>query len=149
VSGLKRRRGKYEGGTYAHELIALEFASWLSPEFKYKIYSEYQNGTQQKENWNIKRILASFNYKLMSKAVENDHEDPKGYHYSNEARMINRIVFGKPDKELRDLATEQQLDLIAKLEGHNATLIGVGMDYQSRKEQLPVLVKLDLKLLEA
>lgn len=145
---LKRKRGKYDGGTYAHELIALEFATWLSPEFKLKVYSEYQNGTQQKENWNIKRILASFNYKIMSKDIEQDHEEPKGYHYSNEARMINRIVFGKPDKELRDTATEKELDLIAKLEGHNATLIGIGLDYQDRKVKLPLLVESDIKLLE-
>lgn len=147
VSGLKRRRGKYEGGTYAHELIALEFASWLSPEFKYKIYSEYQNGTQNKENWNIKRILASFNYKLMSKAVEQDHEDPKFYHYSNEAQMLNRIVFGETHKGIRDNATESQLDLIAKLEGHNATLIGIGLDFKDRKEKLKVLVESDIKFL--
>jgi len=149
LKSIRAKRGKYDGGTYANKTLALKFAMWLSPEFELKVLLEYENGTQRKENWNIKRILASFNYKLMSKAVENDHEDPKGYHYSNEARMINRIVFGKPDKELRDSATEQQLDLIAKLEGHNATLIGVGMDYQSRKEQLPILVESDIKLLEA
>ena len=149
VSSLKRRRGKYEGGTYAHELIALEFASWLSPEFKYKIYSEYQNGTQRKDNWNIKRILASFNYKIMSKAVEGDHENPKFFHHSNEAIMLNKIVFGRHEKGIRDQegVTEQQLDLIAKLEGHNTTLIGIGMDFQERKDKLRVLVKSDLELL--
>ncbi len=125
---LKRKRGKYEGGTYAHELIALEFATWLSPEFKLKVYSEYQNGTQRKENWNIKRILASFNYKLMSQAIEKDHEDPKFYHYSNEAKMLNKIVFGKSEKGIREMASEKQLDLIAKIEGHNATLIGIKSD---------------------
>lgn len=146
---LKRVRGKYNGGTYADELVALEFASWLSPEFKVTIYRAYQNGTQNKENWNIKRILASFNYKLMSKAVELDHEEPKHYHYSNEARMINKIVFGKHEKDIRDTATERELDLIAKLEGHNATLIGIGLDYQDRKIKLPLLIENDLKLLEA
>ena len=144
---IKKQRGRYDGGTYAHELVAFEFATWLSPEFKLKVFLDYQNGTQQKENWNIKRILASFNYKLMSKAVEGDHEEPKFYHYSNEAIMLNRIVFGKHEKTIRDTATEKQLDLIAKLEGHNATLIGIGMDFQQRKEKLRLLVEADIKLL--
>lgn len=146
---IKKQRGRYDGGTYAHELIAFEFATWLSPEFKLKVFLDYQNGTQRKENWNIKRILASFNYKLMSKAVELDHEDPKHYHYSNEAKMINKIVFGKHEKDIRDTATEKELDLIAKLEGHNATLIGIGLGYQDRKVKLPLLIENDLKLLEA
>ncbi|MCP4321775.1 MAG: KilA-N domain-containing protein [Alteromonadales bacterium] len=146
LKSISTRRGKYEGGTYAYHTLALEFATWLSPEFKLNVLLAYENGTQNKKDWNIKRILASFNYKIMSKAIRNDHEEPKHYHYSNEARMLNRIVFGKPDKELRDSATEQELDLIAKLEGHNTTMIELGMDYQERKEKLPLLIKKDLKL---
>ena len=137
---LKRKRGKYDGGTYAHELIALEFATWLSPEFKLMVYYAYQNGTQRKENWNIKRILACHNYKIMTKAIEQDHEQPKFFHYSNEAIMINNIVFGKSEKGIRETATEEQLDLIAELEGHNATMIKLGMKFPTRKQELPFLV---------
>lgn len=137
---LKRKRGKYDGGTYADELVALEFATWLSPEFKVKVYKAYQNGTQHKQNWNIKRILASFNYKLMTKAIEQDHEQPQFFHYSNEAIMLNIIVFGKSEKGIRDTATEEQLDLLAKLEGHNATLIGIGMSFDERKIKLRQLI---------
>ncbi len=39
--GLKARAGIL-GGTYAHIDIALEFASWISPEFKYFIFKEFQ-----------------------------------------------------------------------------------------------------------
>ena len=34
ASGMISKSGRYEGGTFAHSDIALEFASWLSPEFK-------------------------------------------------------------------------------------------------------------------
>lgn len=136
LKSLVTKRGKYEGGTYAHEYIAMEFAMWLSPEFKLNVIKAYQDGTQKKENWNIKRILAANNYRIMTLAVEQDHEDPKSYHYSNEARMLNNIVFGKSEKSIRDTATEYELDLIANLEGHNSTLIFLGMDYQERKEKL-------------
>ena len=32
--GIISKSGKYGGGTFAHSDIALEFASWISPEFK-------------------------------------------------------------------------------------------------------------------
>ena len=32
--GIKTKAGKYGGGTFAHRDIALEFASWISPEIK-------------------------------------------------------------------------------------------------------------------
>lgn len=32
--GLKVKAGRYNGGSYAHRDIVLEFASWTSPEIK-------------------------------------------------------------------------------------------------------------------
>ena len=40
--GFISKAGKYDGGTYAHIDIALEFASWISPEFKLYIYTEFK-----------------------------------------------------------------------------------------------------------
>lgn len=39
--GLLTKSGRYGGGIYAHMDIALEFASWLSPEFKLYIIKDY------------------------------------------------------------------------------------------------------------
>jgi|GEM_PF-2399879 hypothetical protein len=33
--GIISKAGRYGGGTFAHRHIAFEFASWISPEFKY------------------------------------------------------------------------------------------------------------------
>ena len=40
--GLLSKSGRYGGGIYAHMDIALEFASWLSPEFKLYIIKDYK-----------------------------------------------------------------------------------------------------------
>lgn len=40
--GLLTKSGRYGGGIYAHMDIALEFASWLSPEFKLYIIKDYK-----------------------------------------------------------------------------------------------------------
>ena len=39
--GLQSKSGRY-GGTYAHQDIALEFASWISVEFKFYMIKEFQ-----------------------------------------------------------------------------------------------------------
>jgi hypothetical protein len=40
--GLVSKSGRYGGGTFAHQDIAFEFASWLSPEFKLYLIKEFQ-----------------------------------------------------------------------------------------------------------
>ena len=39
--GLLMKRGKY-GGTFAFSEIALDFCSWLSPQFKVYLYKEFE-----------------------------------------------------------------------------------------------------------
>lgn len=40
--GIVSKSGRYDGGTFAISDIALEFASWLSPEFKLYVIQEFQ-----------------------------------------------------------------------------------------------------------
>lgn len=55
------------GGTYANPDIAFEFASWLSPEFKLYLITEFQRlkkneAYQNKIDWRANRVLAKANY---------------------------------------------------------------------------------------
>jgi hypothetical protein len=72
----------------------------------------------------------------MADAIQNAHEHPQGYHYSNEALLLNEVVFGVRDGGIRDTATEEQLDMIAALEADNTTMIKLGMAYEERKKHL-------------
>ena len=40
--GFISKRGKYDGGTFAHPDIALEFASWIDPAFKLYLIKEFE-----------------------------------------------------------------------------------------------------------
>ena len=40
--GIKTSAGKYSVGTFAHPDIAFEFASWISPEFKLYLITEFE-----------------------------------------------------------------------------------------------------------
>jgi hypothetical protein len=137
--GIITKRGK-GGGTYAHHLIALDFAAWLSAEYRLRVYKAYVEGTQHKKDWTLSRELAARNYKLLCQAVKGAHIEPKAYHYSNEALMINEIVFGVREGKVRDTASEAKLDEVAQAEQHNATMIMLGMGYEDRKNNLKGLM---------
>jgi hypothetical protein len=40
--GIQSKAGRYGGRTYAHKDLAFEFGSWLSPEFKLYLITEFQ-----------------------------------------------------------------------------------------------------------
>ena len=52
--GIISNAGRY-GGTYAHKDIAFEFATWISPEFKFWIVKEFQRLKEQEQK-QIERI---------------------------------------------------------------------------------------------
>lgn len=134
-SGIITKRGR-GGGTFAHHFIAMDFAAWLSVEFKLKIYMDYVSGTQTKKDWNLIRELAAFNYKMLSVSVAGAHDEPKPYHFSNEALMLNEIVFGVRKPIERDQLSERQLAIITEMQAKNAAYIDAGMDFQKRKSLL-------------
>lgn len=42
AKGFISKRGKYDGGTFAHPDIALEFASWIDTAFKLYLIQEFE-----------------------------------------------------------------------------------------------------------
>ena len=74
--GVISKSGRYDGGTFAHPDIAFEFASWLSPEFKLYLITEFERlkkneAYQEKIEWHANRILAKANYIVHTDAIKN------------------------------------------------------------------------------
>ena len=167
--GLISKSGRYGGGTYAHKDIAFEFASWLSPEFKLYIIKDYQRlkedeGHRLALDWNVKRILASANYRIHTDAIKDNlilPELPKtqhGFIYADEADVLNLALFGKTAKQwrtenpgvkgnMRDYASIEQLLVLTNLENLNAFLIEQGMPQQDRLRRLRDMVVYQMKTL--
>ena len=141
--GLKVKSGRYNGGTYAHKDIALEFASWISAEVKLYIIKEFQRLKIQETNkleWQGKRILTKLNYIIHTDAV-NKHlitinltTEQKKEIYASEADLLNVALFGmtakqwresNPNKDgnIRDYASTIELAILSNLEFHNSKLI--------------------------
>lgn len=161
--GIIARAGRY-GGTYAHRDIAFEFGTWLNPEFKLLIITEFQRlkAAEQKQlYWDSRRYLAKVNYRLHTDSIKNTllpslagKRSLETYVYTDEADMLNKIVFGMTAAEWRaanpeqpksvnqrDTATIQQLVLLANLESLNAHLISEGKSQRERIEQLLVMAR--------
>ena len=153
--GLQSKSGRY-GGTFAHVDIALEFASWVSVEFKFYLIKEFQylKSQQAKElDWNIKRKLTKINYRIHTDAIKENllpeylTSQQISYVYANEADVLNMALFGKtakqwrdenPDEKgnIRDYANVSQLVCLANLENLNAVFISEGMPQHERLKQL-------------
>lgn len=75
AKGIISKRGRYDGGTFAHPDIALEFASWIDPVFKLYLIREferlkYKENHQQKVEWSVRRSLAKTNYRIHTESIK-------------------------------------------------------------------------------
>ena len=155
--GLISKAGKYNAGTYAHKDIALQFASWISPEINLYIIKEFQRlkAEEQKQlDWSVKRELAKINYRIHTDAIKDNiiipHEISKEqatFVYASEADVLNVALFGmtakqwrdkNPDKKgnIRDYAEVSQLICLSNLENLNAYLIERGVSQSERLLEL-------------
>ena len=164
--GLQSKSGRY-GGTYAHVDIALEFASWVSVEFKFYLIKEFQwlKSQQEKElDWNIKRKLTKINYRIHTDAIkdnlipDNLTSQQINYVYASEADVLNMALFGKtarqwrdenPGKKgnIRDYANVTQLVCLANLENLNAVFINEGQQQSNRLKKLNQIAIGQMKIL--
>nr|WP_291447894.1 KilA-N domain-containing protein [Desulfovibrio sp.] len=151
--GIQSKSGRY-GGTFAHVDIAMEFASWISPEFKLYIIKDYQRlktdeGHRLALEWNAKRELSKVNYRIHTDAIKEyllpQHLTPQQINitYASEADILNMALFGMTAKQwrtqhpdatgnMRDHADIYQLIVLVNLESMNAELIKQGLPQNER-----------------
>ena len=72
--GIIAKPGRY-GGTYAQYDIAMDFASWISPEFKLYIIQDYKRLKADENSalslgWNLNREISKINYKIHTDAIK-------------------------------------------------------------------------------
>lgn len=167
--GIVSKAGRY-GRTYAHSDIAMSFATWISPEFQLYIMKDYRRlkadeNSRLSLNWNLNREISKLNYRIHTDTIKDNLIPPEltpaqvAYTYANEADMLNVVLFGKTAKQwkdensaakgnMRDVATLNQLLVLANLESYNAVLINQGKMQKERMELLRQLAVQQLQTLE-
>jgi hypothetical protein len=149
--GIISKSGRY-GGTYAHKDIALEFASWISIEFKLYFLKEFQRLKEEEQKligWTAKRELAKINYHIHTSAVSQNlipkelSKEQISFIYANEADVLNVAMFGMTAKEwrdanpdskgnIRDYATINELICLSNMENLNAVFINEKLPQSER-----------------
>jgi hypothetical protein len=155
--GIIAKPGRY-GGTYAHRDIAFEFATWLSPEFKLYLITEFQRLKEDEQQrlsleWNLQRTLSKINYRIHTDAIKEEiipkevTRAQSAAVYASEADLLNVALFGmtaaewrinNPEKQgnIRDYATLEQLVVLSNMESINALLIRQKLSQSERLVQL-------------
>ena len=169
--GIISKSGRYDGGTFAHSDIALEFASWLSPEFKLYVIQEFQRlkkneAYQNKIDWHANRVLAKVNYLVHTDAIKNTivptlTEKQKKFIYAEEADLLNVALFGLTAKEwrtsnpdiadkgnIRDYTDLLHLVILNNLENINAELIKMELPQRERLIRLNNIARKQMNLLQ-
>lgn len=151
-----RTKAVTNGGTFAHRDIALEFASWISPEVKLYVIKEFQRlKVQESEQieWKGKRMLSKLNYLIHTDAIKQYlvpidlTPTQRSYVYASESDLLNVALFGKkakewrdenPDKKgnMRDYASSIELAILSNLEYESSKLIKDGMSQSERLVKL-------------
>lgn len=169
--GIITKSGRYGGGIFAHSDIALEFASWLSPEFKLYIIKDYKRlksdeNSRLSLNWNLNRELSKLNYKIHTDAIKENLIIPeltpaqKTFVYADEADLLNVALFGQTAKEwrknnpgkkgnIRDYTDLHHLLVLVNLESYNAILIEQNIGQPQRLEMLRETALKQLRTIQA
>lgn len=166
--GFISKRGKYDGGTFAHPDIALEFASWIDPAFKLYLIKEFErlkhNETyQERIEWSVRRSLSKTNYRIHTDSIKENivptlTDKQKLFIYTNEADVINVALFGmtakewrenNPDKEgnIRDYTDILHLVVLSNLEVLNASMIENNISQKDRLEKLNKTARRQINIL--
>ena len=166
--GIVSKSGR-GGGTFAHPDIAMEFASWISAEFKLYLIQDYKRLKSDENSklslgWNLNREISKINYKIHTDAIKEYllkdlTNEQLSYQYASEADMLNVALFNKRAKQwreenpdlkgnMRDYASLNELLILANMESYNAILIGKGTDQKERMIELRKLARTQLLSIE-
>ena len=169
--GMVSKGGRYSIGTFAHPDIAFEFASWLSPEFKLYLITEFERlktneAYQKKIDWQANRILSKLNYVVHTDAVKTYivptlTEEQKKFVYAEEADVLNVALFGMTAKEwresnpelakngnIRDYTDLLHLVILNNLQNTNAELIEEKVPQSERLVRLNHSARRQMKVLK-
>ena len=169
--GIITKAGRYGSGTYAHSDIAMEFASWISSEFKLYLMKDYRRlkydeNSRLSLSWNLNREISKLNYRVHTDAIQQNllpselTKEQQSYVYADEADVLNVALFGMTAAQwrvqnqgkkgnIRDYASIQQLLVLANLESYNALLIEQHQPQSSRLQSLRDMAIKQLQTLSA
>ena len=124
--------------------LAMGFTGKKAAQFKEAYIKRFNE--MEKLIFNV--VTVRKDYPMLTEAVKMAHDEPKPYHFSNEADLINKIITGYTAKKFRELhnipkgesirpfLTDKQLELMELLQKVDTGLLIAVPDYEQRKRHL-------------
>jgi len=139
----KKQQPEYLLTRAGFSVVALGFTGKKAIKFR----QQYVEAFEAMESFIKERMQSKMEYPAMTAAIQANHEEPKPYHFSNEADLINRIALGMTAKQIkihrniqdnrtRDHLTPEEISRIHKLQQYNTILLEQHQDFQFRKAAL-------------
>ena len=115
-------KGRYNGGTWMHPMLFIDFAMWLNPSFKYEVIRFVS------DELILLRDQAGENYKKLSAAVATIiNKDKMQDVMQRLSKSMNIIVFGTHEHEIRNKrGVVGSMRELAQLENTLAEFINAG-----------------------
>jgi phage regulator Rha-like protein len=152
-NGIKAANGVIETVYNVCKRDSYVVVAQLSPEFTGALVDRWialENKEQSKLEDQKARSELKVEFRPMTDAVINSREgkEVKFYHFTTEADLINRIVFGcssakfkaqndiEKNESLRDFLTIEQKNALISLQRANTVFLLMGTPYEERKVQL-------------
>lgn len=117
VKGRAVKGGKTPNCVWMHPFLFIKFAMWINPKFELQVIKFVYDELIKN------RHLAGDNYNVLTSAIAKLPDSD----YVQVATAIQWIVFGKTGKNLRQVATQEQLKEISDIEQKLAFSIDMGM----------------------
>ena len=147
-SSYKNEQGKrqpcYNMTRDGFTFLAMGYRGKRAAQFKEAYIRRFNE--MEKQIFNI--VTVRKDYPLLTEAVKMAHDQPKPYHFSNEADLLNRVVTGYTAKKFRELhgmekgesirpfLTGKQIELLEVLQKVDTGLLVSVPDYEQRKRYL-------------
>ena len=149
------KRGRYHSGTWLHNELFLEFASWVDVRFRREIHKLVKRLIIYSDQLKIDRLDTKFLYKELGKTVQEIYLPKQSingqrFTFVNLANLINLKVLGytakqyrelhnvEKDKAIRDTLSDDILEQIIEVEKDMNGYIKYGeiYDYESLKKKI-------------
>lgn len=129
IKGRNTSKGKTKDQVWMCPYLFIKFAMWISPKFELSVIKFVYDELVKN------RHKAGDNYLTLSSAISSFPDSD----YRKTAIAMQWVVFNKTGKELRQNATEEQLQEIYELE-HQLTF-SINMGFVKNQEELLVLLR--------
>ena len=160
-SSYKNEQGKKQPCYYmtrdGFTFLAMGYRGKKASHFK-ELYIQKFN---HMENFIRTLITTRNDFPLLTENISLLHDNPQPYHFSNECNLINKLVTGMTAKKFREVhelkkgesirpyLTDEQLELMEKLQKCDIGLLVAFPDYKERKRHLEnYMKKIQLKSAE-